>query len=107
MIPSVYIEIDSLPIQVTTGKIDRAKLPPPPLLRQSNDKDDGTVTPKIDFGGLTAVHCPLIEAVMEAMKVCPVPGLALVKILLRRLLTADRFPDLVRRDAQVEARHYG
>lgn len=30
MIPAVFVEVGSLPLQETTGKVDRKKLPPPP-----------------------------------------------------------------------------
>ena len=32
MIPAVFVEVGSLPLQDTTGKVDRKKLPPPPAL---------------------------------------------------------------------------
>ncbi|MDP8978577.1 MAG: amino acid adenylation domain-containing protein, partial [Actinomycetota bacterium] len=30
MVPSVYVQLDALPLQPTTGKVDRRRLPPPP-----------------------------------------------------------------------------
>ncbi|CAN5180771.1 hypothetical protein BH20ACT9_BH20ACT9_11280 [soil metagenome] len=30
MVPSVYVRLDALPLQATTGKVDRQQLPPPP-----------------------------------------------------------------------------
>lgn len=30
MIPAVYVEVEALPLQETTGKVDRRRLPPPP-----------------------------------------------------------------------------
>lgn len=30
MVPSVYVRLDALPLQPTTGKVDRQQLPPPP-----------------------------------------------------------------------------
>ncbi|MBW3601552.1 MAG: thioester reductase domain-containing protein [Actinobacteria bacterium] len=30
MVPSVYVRLDALPLQPTTGKVDRQRLPPPP-----------------------------------------------------------------------------
>ena len=29
-VPSVFVELESLPIQATSGKVDRSELPPPP-----------------------------------------------------------------------------
>jgi amino acid adenylation domain-containing protein/thioester reductase-like protein len=37
MIPTVYVELDQLPVQETTGKVDRAELPVPPRRTSSDD----------------------------------------------------------------------
>ena len=38
-VPAVFVELESLPIQVTSGKVDRAALPPPPLRPARNTPD--------------------------------------------------------------------
>ena len=42
-VPSVFVELESLPIQVTSGKVDRSELPPPPPrpARPARDDADG------------------------------------------------------------------
>ena len=39
-VPSVFVELESLPIQATSGKVDRSELPPPPP-RPTRDDADG------------------------------------------------------------------
>jgi len=39
-VPSVYVELDSLPIQATSGKVDRSELPPPPPRLAPRDTGD-------------------------------------------------------------------
>jgi thioester reductase-like protein/amino acid adenylation domain-containing protein len=43
-VPSVFVEIDSLPIQETSGKADRSELPsPPPRPDHSTREDEGSI----------------------------------------------------------------
>jgi amino acid adenylation domain-containing protein/thioester reductase-like protein len=39
-IPSVFVELESLPIQATSGKVDRSELPPPPPRPAQRDTGD-------------------------------------------------------------------
>jgi acyl carrier protein len=39
-VPSVFVELESLPIQATSGKIDRAELPPPPPRPASSTREE-------------------------------------------------------------------
>ncbi len=38
-VPSVFVELESLPIQATSGKVDRSELPPPPPRPTRDDAD--------------------------------------------------------------------
>ncbi|CAN5719376.1 hypothetical protein BH18ACT11_BH18ACT11_19230 [soil metagenome] len=43
-VPSVFVELESIPIQATSGKVDRAELPPPPPRPARSAREDaGTV----------------------------------------------------------------
>jgi thioester reductase-like protein/amino acid adenylation domain-containing protein len=39
-VPSAFVELESLPIQATSGKIDRSELPPPPPRPPRSTRDD-------------------------------------------------------------------
>jgi amino acid adenylation domain-containing protein/thioester reductase-like protein len=39
-VPSVFVELESLPIQATSGKIDRSELPPPPPRPASSTREE-------------------------------------------------------------------
>ena len=39
-VPSVFVELESLPIQATSGKVDRSELPPPPPRPASSTRED-------------------------------------------------------------------
>jgi amino acid adenylation domain-containing protein/thioester reductase-like protein len=39
-VPSVFVELESLPIQATSGKVDRSELPPPPPRPARSARDD-------------------------------------------------------------------
>src|SRR5215208_7282958 len=41
-VPSAFVELESLPIQATSGKVDRSELPPPPP--RSPREDTGSVS---------------------------------------------------------------
>ena len=43
-VPAVYVALDALPIQATSGKVDRKKLPPPPPRQARADRDPATTT---------------------------------------------------------------
>ena len=40
-VPSVFVELESLPIQATSGKVDRSDLPSPPPRPSRSSRDDG------------------------------------------------------------------
>src|ERR671916_2261956 len=44
-VPSVFVELESLPIQATSGKVDRSELPPPPPRPTRRETDDITRLP--------------------------------------------------------------
>ena len=39
-VPSVFVELESLPIQATSGKVDRSELPPPPPRTTSSTREE-------------------------------------------------------------------
>ena len=41
-VPAVYVALDALPIQATSGKVDRKRLPPPPPRQARADRDRPT-----------------------------------------------------------------
>jgi amino acid adenylation domain-containing protein/thioester reductase-like protein len=45
-VPSVFVELKSLPIQATSGKVDRSELPPPPPRPARRERDDVTRLPE-------------------------------------------------------------
>src|ERR687889_105432 len=45
-VPSVFVELESLPIQATSGKVDRSELPPPPPRPARRDTGDVAKLPE-------------------------------------------------------------
>ena len=43
-VPAVYVALDALPIQATSGKVDRKRLPPSPPRQARTDRDPSTTT---------------------------------------------------------------
>ncbi|WP_162924413.1 non-ribosomal peptide synthetase [Rubrobacter indicoceani] len=63
-IPAVYIELDALPLQATTGKVDRAELPPPPERSAGSRRERGIRLPDSPS---PAEQTEAIRAIFEAV----------------------------------------
>ncbi len=66
MIPSVFVELASVPLQETTGKVDRRKLPPPPARTGSGAPEDlGSLPADAPRGEKERLLVRIWESVLE------------------------------------------